>query len=176
MEFGENLQRSSEPDLIAVTNKAIFFIEAKLTAKKETRPGNPTELKKYLTGGNQWFKKVFISDYEMVSIKQKRYELLRFWLLGSWLSKDLGKDFYLINLVPSQWEVEIEALFIPHIKMVPGRIFKRSTWEDVFAFAIENGPMTREKEMLRDYFENKTTDYDGLGVLRPAFNAGLKNN
>lgn len=126
-EFGENLQRSSEPDLIAVTDTAVFFIEAKLTAKNETKPSNPTEFKKYLTGGNQWFKEAFISDYEMVSIKQKRYELLRFWLLGSWLAKELGKDFYLINLVPSLWEVEIEALFIPHIKITPRRIFKRST-------------------------------------------------
>ena len=173
-EFGENLQRSSEPDLIAVTDTAVFFIEVKLTAKNEKAPSNPTELKKYLAGGNQWFNEAFISDYEMVAIKQKRYELLRFWLLGSWLAKELGKDFYLINLVPALWEVEIETLFIPHIKITPSRVFKRLTWEDAFAFALENGPVNNEKELLKGYFDNKTIGYDRFGVLRPAFTIDSK--
>jgi len=29
-----------------------------------------------------------------VAIKEKKYELLRFWLLGSWLANELGLDYY----------------------------------------------------------------------------------
>lgn len=169
-EFGEHLKRSSEPDLIIASDKAIFFIEAKLTATNKTTPSRPTELKKYITGGNQWFREVFISDYNTIAIGQNKYELLRFWLLGTWLAKQLGKTFYLINLVPDLWEIDIEARFSPHIKAAQDRIFKRMTWEDVFRFALENGPATPEKELLKDYFENKTIGYDRFGILRPAFN------
>ena len=111
-EFGENLQRSSEPDLIVVTDKALFFIEAKLTAKNDTTPSNPKEHKKYLSGGGGWFRKVFISEYESVAIQAEKYELMRFWLLGSWLGAQTGLDFYLVNLVPSAREIDIEAHLI----------------------------------------------------------------
>lgn len=46
-EFGEQLHRSSEPDLIAFSDKAVLFIEAKFTASNKTAPSNPTNRKRY---------------------------------------------------------------------------------------------------------------------------------
>jgi len=46
-EFREVIKRGSEPDIIIKTDKALFFIEAKLTAGNETIPSNISSSKKY---------------------------------------------------------------------------------------------------------------------------------
>lgn len=67
-EFGEVIRRGSEPDIIVKTNKALFFIEAKLTADNKTSPSNKKSSKKYESGGHNWFFKVFKSDYKTIAI------------------------------------------------------------------------------------------------------------
>lgn len=168
-EFGENLARSSEPDLIAVTDKALFFIEAKLTATNNTSPSNQNNREKYLTGGNKWHKQVFRSDFDTVAIQAKKYELFRFWLLGSWLAKKMDRNFYLINIVLSERDKDIEERFIPHIIQVDGqRQFKRLTWERIYKYIAENAPDSRDKQVMVKYFHNKTIGYKE-GNLQKAF-------
>jgi len=58
-EFGEEIKRSSEPDVIIKTDNALLFIEAKLTAGNETVPSGISNSKKYETGGGNCFSKVF---------------------------------------------------------------------------------------------------------------------
>ena len=50
-EFGEELKRSSEPDIIIDSQDALIFVEAKLTTGNETLPSKPEERKRYPTGG-----------------------------------------------------------------------------------------------------------------------------
>ena len=168
-EFGEHLQRSSEPDLIAVTDRALFFIEAKLNADNDTTPTNPKEHKKYLSGGGDWFRKVFLSEYEIVAIKAEKYELMRFWLLGSWLAAQAGLDFFLVNLVPSIRETDIETLFVPHIRLSDSRLFKRLAWEDIYSWVAGHSPESEEKCQWMSYFEQKTVGYDQHQNLQKAF-------
>ena len=155
--------------MIAVTDKALFFIEAKLKDKNNTPPSNPNERKKYLSGGGGWFQNVFGSEYELVAIQSKKYELMRFWLLGSWLAEKMERDFYLVNLVPAARETDIEALFIPHIRLSDNRHFKRLSWEDIYhwvaGYALEN----EEKHRWMSYIENKTVGYDRFQNLEKAF-------
>jgi len=115
-EFGEVIKRGSEPDIIIKTDKALFFIEAKLTAGNKTIPSNKNNSKKYESGGHNWFSMVFKSDYRTITVIEKKYELLRFWLLGTWMAKKQGLDFYLINLVLSEREKDIENIFKGHIR------------------------------------------------------------
>ena len=118
IEFGEaaNLEDAvssgSEPDLIVKGDNALFFIEAKLMVNNKT-PGRKKSAeekarnpKKYTTGGNNWFQEVFKSDYETIVLEQK-YELLRFWLIGTWIAVRLDLDFSLVNLVRSEHERRI---------------------------------------------------------------------
>ena len=169
VEFGENPARGSEPDLIALTDKSLYFIEAKLTATNNTSPSDKNNHKKYLTGGNGWYKKVFRSDFDTVAIKAKKYELFRFWLLGSWLAKEMNRNFYLINIVLSERDKDIEELFIPHIIQVDGqRQFKRITWEGIYNYIAENAPDNRDKQVMVEYFHNKTSGYK-YGILQNAF-------
>ena len=171
LEFGETNNRGSEPDLIVRTPNALFFIEAKLTASNNTRPSNPTVQEKYLSGGNQWFKHVFTADFETIAIIARKYELLRFWLIGSWLAQELGVDFYLLNLVPAEKEINIEKHFSPYIQQNNRRKFIRISWEDIFEFIIQKAPEGSEKDLVKKYFQTKTIGYNRRGELMKAFSS-----
>jgi len=168
-EFGEEIKRSSEPDVIIKTDSILFFIEAKLTAGNEKTPGNINDSKKYKTGCNDWFSKVFKSDFEKVAIVEKKYELLRFWLLGTWIAKQEGLNFYLVNLVLSEREKDIEEIFKRHLYETPSSKFIRITWEDICQQILNSGFTGTDKDTMIKYFENKTIGYDWNRKLQRAF-------
>lgn len=167
-EFGEFIKRGSEPDIIIKTDKALFFIEAKLTAGNDTIPSNKNSSKKYESGGHNWFSRVFKSDYKTIAIIEKKYELLRFWLLGTWMAKQQGLNFYLINLVLSEREKDIENIFKGYIRESERRKFFRITWEDIYKY-ISNINSSKDKDIILNYFRNKTIGYNREGKLQRAF-------
>jgi len=169
LEFGETIARGSEPDIIILSDKVLYFIEAKLTAKNETNPSDLNNRKKYETGGNNLFQRIFRSDYETVAIKEERYELMRYWLLGNWMAEQLGIDFELYSLVLQSQEQEIETEFDKHIIETPGRKFSRMSWEQIYYF-VKSLPESREKQKMTEYFENKTIGYNFEGKIIKAFN------
>jgi len=170
-EFETMPQSGSEPDIIVKSDNAFFFIEPKLTTNNNTvlQTKNPLVRGKYETGGNRWYSQVVGSDFETVAVIEKRYELLRFWLIGSWIAQDLGLNFYLVNLVRSEKEKDVERTFKKRIKENPIRIFLRVTWEDVHQFILDSKSRTIERDRMVEYFENKTIGYDKNGRLQKAF-------
>lgn len=166
-EFGEEIERGSEPDIIIQTDKALFFIEAKLTAGNNTTPSDKNNSKKYETGGNTWFKKAFTSDYKTIAITEKKYELMRFWLLGTWMAEKTGKEFYLINLVREGQEENIERAFKKDIRENEKREFHRITWESIYKYILGQNPVRKKDTMIR-FFENKAIGYSN-GALQKAF-------
>jgi hypothetical protein len=166
-EFGEKRRRSSEPDLIIKTDKALIFVEAKLGAGNKTKPSKLEDRKRYETGGQNWFAKAFRSEYETITVKEQKYELMRFWLLGTWMANQLGTNFFLLNLVLKEREQDIEEAFKKHIVENPGRQFKRITWEDIYVF-VSGTEETSERDILLDYFVNKSLGYSN-GALKKAF-------
>jgi hypothetical protein len=175
--FGEEICKSSEPDIIIETDRVLFFIEAKLTANNETPSKKDIDKtienpKKYTTGGENWFDSVFTSHYKTIIRKQK-YELLRFWLIGTWIAKQRGLDFYLINLVLSDREKNIEPIFRKHINETKNRKFLRITWEDICKHIMDS-TLHRDKDSMIRYFKNKTIGYEvneklHIGKLQRAF-------
>jgi len=168
-EFGEGIKRSSEPDIVIKTNTALFFIEAKLTARNDTVPSNMGNSKRYETGGDNWFSKVFKSNYQTVAIVEKKYELLRFWLLGTWIAKQQDLNFYLVNLVLSERDKNIGAIFKRHIYENQRMKFIRITWEDIYQQILNSGLPGRDKNKMIEYFRNKTIGYDSNRKLQKAF-------
>lgn len=168
-EFGEEIKRGSEPDVIIKTDDTLLFIEAKLTAGNETDPSNKGSSKKYENGGDNLFSKVFKSDYKTIAIDEKKYELMRFWLLGTWIAKQKGLDFYLVNLVLSEREKDIEAIFKRHLYENQRMKFIRITWEDLYQQILNRGSPGIDEDMMIKYFRNKTIGYDGNGRLQKAF-------
>lgn len=169
IEFGETIARGSEPDIIIRTDKVLYFLEAKLTAKNETKPSNLQNRKKYEDGGNKLFQHIFKSDYETVAIKDERYELMRFWLLGSWMAKQLNLDFEFYCLVMQSKEKEIEVEFGKHIIKTAERKFSRLTWEQIYNF-VKTQTDDKDRQKMTDYFEFKTIGYNSNGEIISAFN------
>ena len=168
-EFGEEIKRSSEPDVIIKIDDTLLFIEAKLTAGNKTDPSNKSSPKKYENGGNNLFSKVFKSDYKTIAIDEKKYELMRFWLLGTWIAKQQGLGFYLVNLVLSEREKDIEAIFKRHLYENQRMNFIRITWEDLYQQILNSGSPGIDEDRMIKYFRNKTIGYDGSGRLQKAF-------
>jgi len=168
-EFGEEIKRSSEPDIIIKTNNTLFFIEAKLTSGKETVPSDMSNSKRYEIGGDTWFSKVFNSDYRTIAIVEKKYELLRFWLLGTWVAKQQDLNFCLVNLVLSKRDIDIEPTFKRYICENQKMKFIRITWEDIYQQILNSGSPGRDRDKMIEYFRNKTIGYDSNGELKKAF-------
>jgi hypothetical protein len=170
-EFERNPAKGSEPDLIIKSDKTLFVIEAKLNALNNTVPRSkdPLVKERYVNGGLSWYQNVFTSDFETLAINYKKYELLRFWLLGSWIAHNLDLNFVLMNLVPSDREIDIEAQFKRHIMEDIHKNFLRTTWEDIFRFIQENPNENTQKQVVLEYFRNKTLGYNHERKLRRAF-------
>jgi hypothetical protein len=173
-EFGEANARGSEPDLAVVTARSIIFIEAKLTSSSKTsgdkktlalRLANP---KRYTTGGGRWFSTVFASDYAAL-LNDQKYELMRFWLLGTWMASQVNRDFCLVALVCRESEREIQQEFQRHLKDNSQRRFLRKTWEDIFKFTEVSTEPSEDRDRFTRYLTNKTVGYDHAGQLQKAF-------
>lgn len=165
----EEIKRSSKPDVIIKTDNTLLFIEAKLTAGNETDPSNKSSSKKYENGGDNLFSKVFKSDYKTIAIDEKKYELMRFWLLGTCIAKQQGLDFCLVNLVLSEREKYIEAIFKRHLYKNQRMKFIRITWEDLYQQILNSGSSKIDEDTMIKYFRNKTIGYDRNGRLQKAF-------
>jgi hypothetical protein len=172
-EFGEEIRRSSEPDIIIKTDKALFFIEAKLTSpnkidfdRNHKAKDKEERIKRY-SRGERFLKRQFGGI-----IDPGYYELGRFWVIGCSMAEKLKKDFYLVNLVLARKEKDIERDLEKYIDNNQRRKFLRLTWEDVYQF-ISKGSLTKDKEIMLEYFRNKTIGYDGNGRLQRAFSIPL---
>ncbi|GAH19011.1 unnamed protein product, partial [marine sediment metagenome] len=104
-----------------------------------------------------------------IAIDQKKYELLRFWLLGSWIANQRDLDFYLVNLTLDQRETDIERVFKGYICETQRMKFIRITWEDIYRQLLINLPQGTDADTMLRYFQNKTIGYDPTGRLQKAF-------
>lgn len=170
-EFG----KGSEPDIMLIGKDTIIFIEAKFGASNNVQKKNHYEamVQKYSLSENRLWDTLFTKDFETIAVKEKKYELARFWLLGNWIatnSKTNSKSFSLVNLVRDVAEKDIESKFSPLIKQNESRVFKRITWESMYYFIREHATDDKSQKIILDYFENKTLGYSGNGNIRKAFN------
>jgi hypothetical protein len=124
--------------------------------------------KRYTTGGGEWFSKVIASDYETL-LNDQKYELMRFWLLGTWMASQVDRDFCLVALVRRESEPEIQQEFLRHIKTTPERRFYRKTWEDIVEFTRARAQPSEDREAFIMYMGDKTIGYDHTGQLQKAF-------
>ena len=170
-DFEINPAKGSEPDLIVNANNALFLIEAKLNASNNTvcSSKDPAVTQKYGNGCQGWYNQVFKSPFDQIAVIDRKYELLRFWLLGSKMADRLHTNFYLVNLVPQEKETTIESVFKKHIKESSDRTFLRATWEEIYHYIENKGIVSKEKEVITKYFTEKTVGYDREGRLQRAF-------
>lgn len=77
-------------------------------------------------------------------------------------------EFYLINLVREWQEEDIEKLFKKHIKETDDHKFLRLTWENIYQYTSTKND-TKDKDIIKGFFKNKTIGYDKEGKLQSAF-------
>jgi len=166
--FGEHPKRNTEPDLIIKTENAIVMVEAKLTSNNNTKPSNVDDYKHYLDGGSNWFSKVFKSDYKNIAVAHNKYELMRLWLLGTWMANLIDSNFHLVSLLregeDDKISDEMGALFVENSKAKYSKI----TWEDLYRQIKNDNVVNAEKDIILEYFKNKTIGYDN-DILKKAF-------
>ena len=168
-EFGEQPKSGSEPDLIIATGETLFFIEAKVTSTNKLAAPKSGDTKQYLTGGDSLFARAFTVDWTTASAN--RYELMRFWLLGSWLAADLGLKFRLVSLLPMRLIQQLpDEHFGDYIVQSPARSFGVYAWEYIWRTVMRGSPATNPpRTRLEHYFLNKTVGYDHRHRLQLAF-------
>jgi len=161
-EFREIPQRSSEPDLIVRSDDALFLVEAKLKAsskidfnRRHAAEDKEERIERYSKGDR------FLKQLVENIIDAGYYQLMRFWVIGSSIAERLNLEFYLVNLVLSGEEEDIERGFKGYIKENQSRNFVRSTWEDVYEHIANSDLSSRDKDMMIWYFRNKTISSDG---------------
>lgn len=172
--FEGNPYRGSEPDLIVLTDKILFFIEAKVTASNETHPSRSNHPKQYVSGADGWWNYAFIpeADYTQIAEKEQKYELMRFWLLGTWIAKQVNRDFILINLVREMSEKDIESKFRKWLPRETAENFQRLSWESIYRFICSQEKHGVEKERIMRYFREKAVGYKnkrGVWQIQKAF-------
>lgn len=161
--FGERSDRGSEPDLIAVTPTDLVFIEVKLTSGNQTRPSRPEVLPVYQGAEDGWYGQVFRRDASHVAVVARKYELMRFWLLGSWMARRTDRRFTLVSLTREIQDMDLEEQFAPLIVQDEDRVFARWPWEAIADFA-QGDPATAA---VSEYLWSKSVGYDGSGMLQP---------
>lgn len=166
--FHEVKDRGTEPDLLIESADTLFLIEAKLGSKNESTPTHVRSLATYRRAADEWYARVFVSAPEIVAVQEKFYQLMRLWLLGTWMAAQVQKRFVLVSLCTATRDAQIERRFSAHLQPADDRNFVRHTWEQIRDFyRLISG--ADETETLVSYFNNKTLGYDAVGARRFAF-------
>jgi hypothetical protein len=141
-DLGEKSQSYSEPDFIADNGKLLLFVEVKYLAANDKKP----EYKNfpiYLRSLNDWF------DVDAAAVQAAGYyELVRNWVVGNMLAKQLGRTFLLINLAKSR--CRSSALEFQNQLRRPDR-FAFADWREVVARLPAD-----VEPWLTDYLKNKS--------------------
>jgi len=85
------------------------------------------------------------------------------------MARQRDLDFYLVNLVLSEREKDIEAIFKRHLYENQRMKFIRITWEDIYHKILNKELSGVDKDAMIRYFKNKTIGYNGNGKLQKAF-------
>lgn len=173
-QFEEVPNRGTEPDVALYwPGQHLVFVEAKFCAPNRTTPSAKPEEedpRPRTYGEHMHFARVFTACYHQIAVRSKLYQLMRLWLLGSWLAEDEDARFHLVNLVRWQDERDVEDRFASrYCCQLPGRHFRRATWESIWDALPASGLSDQSVLTLGGYLANKSCGYDGDGRLQRAF-------
>jgi hypothetical protein len=170
--FGEKPKHGTEPDLIVRTDELLAFIEVKFGSSHNTTPSNENVKAGYVSAAHGWYNKVFSAEFETIAIRERRYELLRQWLIGSRMADRAERQFLLLTVDLESQLAQAKEPFSSLIVQSEQRRFACISWESIYQFVTRFGPPDFDTQILLAYLENKTLSYDKNGCLRKAFDLG----
>lgn len=145
----------TEPDLILYSPAAHYFafIEAKLDSpikQKFSHTGKALNKRKRRYTENEIYSDTILGRFEDVAIKSRFYELLRQWMLGTWISRAYEYTFYHISLVPDHQKHDAQD-FQKHLGNDYKQYYSVVTWGEI------NSRLTND--LLSNYLDQKTLGY-----------------
>ena len=153
--------RGSRPDLVIQTPTEVLFVVPKVTRGNNTTQSNPKVLAK-LASRQGWYDRVFAKDAETVAVKRRKAELMRLWLVGTWMANRAGKRFTLVALTRAARDRKLEHEFSRLIRPGDNREFVRLTWESVAELTAD----TEATRSVSEYLLGKSLGYDSRGRVR----------
>jgi hypothetical protein len=166
--FGESKRAGTEPDLIICSKNHLIFVEAKFTSGNDTAPSKEDYLEKYIVANDGWYANVFKKDIKTVSMKDKKYELMRNYLLGTWLAQRYQKKFILFSLSPAKYDFGGLQDFRNSIHENDQFRFIFSFWEELRGVIQNHLPDSDDKDLVLEYLREKSAGYRD-GKLVEAF-------
>lgn len=165
--FGEIEGRGTEPDVIIETDETLFMVEAKLGSTNKTTPTRPSVLTTYKEARGGWYWHALRTEPEELAIKLQLYQLMRLWLLGTWMARGARKRCVLVSLVPESCDANLVDRLGPHIIQNDAQTFRRFSWEQVRDNALRHADRPAVAALI-GYLDNKTLGYNSKGQLRLA--------
>lgn len=120
--LGEHPDRRSEPDVIALWDNLLVFVEVKHGSANDSQPSYAA-YSTYLPAPG-----LFTAGDEQVRAEGS-YQLTRNWVSGAKLAEQLGVPFPLINLGPAG--IASHSGFAALLSQSPQRRFEHRTWQQV---------------------------------------------
>jgi hypothetical protein len=161
-----NERAGTEPDIIINSRDHIVFIEAKFTSGNKTKPKNLGPLQTYATLNNRWYQNVFQTDISKVCIENEKYELMRNYLLGTWLAYTYNKKFTFLSLNAARFSSQTDLNFKELIKENDQFRYIYSVWEELREVIQNHLPESSDKDMVLDYLRNKSAGYRNGKVVK----------
>ena len=156
-QLGESARSFSEPDLVLhAPERGLAFVEVKYASANSTR-FDQGKAQRYIDGGGGYLK----AD----CANMRHYELLRNWVIGWLLAKELGLRFWLVNLVRRGEETGIERDFAQFLRQDPDHQFRRVEWEALLKalYIVLDQP---DNEQLWDYIQTRTIYFKPASIWR----------
>ncbi len=165
--------QGSRPSLVLETPAELVFVTAKATSSHKTTQRNEKVLERW-SGRQGWYDQVFKANIHTVAVEKRRYQLMRLWMLGSWMAAKSGKRFTLVVVSRASVDRKLEREFGKLVRPSDSRRLVHWTWDDIAelaedsggAEAAEDAHAAQAGQATASYLRGKSLGYDSAGRLR----------
>lgn len=170
--FTEPEDDLTEPGLLVATPDTLFMVAGRAFASGPRRrqpPGyGPARWQSYAEGGEGWARRVLKAPCPDLTSDPGAFELLRLWLIGTWMATDQERDFVLIYVTPRVWGEAALGRLLPRLRGHAEHLVVHAHWEDVYDHVSADHLEAPDARALLSYLAEKSAGYDRGGRLRRA--------
>jgi hypothetical protein len=172
--FDEPQDAATEPGLMVETSQNLFILAARAfsagsTNAESTHKATPATWTEYEAAADGWAHRVLAQSCCDLIADSGAHQLLRLWLIGTWMAARLEKELALVYLTPASWGQGVLGAVLPRLKGGTSSLVAQATWEDLFAYISDEHAHAPGAKALLSYLLEKSAGYGRDGLLRRAF-------
>lgn len=161
--FGKRPERWLAPGIIIDAEQALVFVLANLDSEIASWMTNADRIRQCLTACEGWYHEIFQPSAGLHEYNPEKPVAthLQMWLFGSWIARQQGKRFYLLDLYGQLRPVEdaVGRYFGQYLITNEQRRFFRLSWETLYRRIIAGQPLDRDTRRMTWFFHNKSYGY-----------------